>query len=112
MMSSVVVNIVDAFAPVRHGWSYGTSSPQIVRFFTPGRLYVIDSSVTPMVWLTFALGLMDGRTRSACAIDDMTSPAATSVARVRRNIIGAPPGECGVRESGSAARTLFDGRGA
>src|SRR5690349_22532017 len=63
--SSLNEIVVASFAPVRQTLSYGTRSPQMVRPFTPGRLYLMVMSVRPTVWVSVADGL--GRGVRICA---------------------------------------------
>ncbi len=59
------VNAITVFtlAPARHTESYGTSPPQIFRPSTPGRSYVIEMSVRPIVCVTDARWLPNGTVR-------------------------------------------------
>src|SRR5258706_4237161 len=52
--------VVFSFAPARHGWSYGTSFPQISRLLTSGRWYETATSVSPIVCDTDAFWLTSG----------------------------------------------------
>src|SRR5512135_1726205 len=58
---------VTAFAPVRQTLSHGTSSPQITRPLTDGRLYTTSAFVMPIVWVTVAFGLRSGVASCASA---------------------------------------------
>src|SRR3990172_2533818 len=58
--SLLKVTLVARFAPARQTSPKGTTAPQIARPRTAGLEYSMVMSVSPTVWVTFALGLRRG----------------------------------------------------
>src|SRR5438105_3995875 len=77
--------VVASFAPVRQTLSYGTSPPQIVRPFTPGRAYVMVMSVNPTVCVTTCFWLVRGTLN--CGAGACCAPSGSAVANAIAKIV-------------------------